>query len=144
MRPPKHLAFKSRPVDAGFSLIEVVLAIGIIGFAVIPMMGLLAMGFSGYRSANDLNVGAVIVQNIRSISAGITNAGQSVNDVYFDVDGTPTPSNSGTAIYKVTSAPATNASVAGSDSPTLISRFAIIYIPSGQTRYAGVVHITPR
>jgi uncharacterized protein (TIGR02598 family) len=128
----------------GLSLIEVTLAIGLVSFAIVPLMGLLAMGFTHYRSATEMNVEAVIVQQVRTLSAGITAAGQVLEETYFDVDGTTTPANDPTAIYKVKSEPATVSKINQTDSITLANRFDIIRIPGGEITSSGVVHVTPR
>jgi len=48
----------------GFSLVEVILAIGVIAFAFIPMVGMLPMGLDLSRQAIDTTVQAQIVQQL--------------------------------------------------------------------------------
>ncbi len=47
---------------AGFSLVEVVIALGVVAFALIPLMGLVPMGLSTSRLAIDTTVEAQIIQ----------------------------------------------------------------------------------
>ncbi len=49
---------------AGFSLVEVVLAIGVVAFAFVALFGLLPTGLSIFRKATDTSVGAQIFQKI--------------------------------------------------------------------------------
>ena len=49
---------------AGFSLVEVVLAIGIVSFAFVGMFGLLPAGLNTFRQAIDNSVGSQIVQRL--------------------------------------------------------------------------------
>jgi uncharacterized protein (TIGR02598 family) len=54
----------ARRLSGGFSLVEVVLAIGIVGFAFVAMFGLLPVGLSTFRQAVDNSVGSQIVQRL--------------------------------------------------------------------------------
>jgi uncharacterized protein (TIGR02598 family) len=49
---------------AGFSLVEVIIALGIVAFAFVPLMGLLPVGLTSFRSAIDQTVLSQIVQQI--------------------------------------------------------------------------------
>ena len=60
-RHPSH-SFRKR--NAAFSLIEIVIALGVVGFAVVPMVGILPVGLSNFRSAADISVGTQISQRI--------------------------------------------------------------------------------
>lgn len=53
-----------RRQSGAFSLVEVALALGIIAFALIPVIGLLPIGLSSYRKSIDLSVGSQITQRI--------------------------------------------------------------------------------
>lgn len=48
----------------GFSLIEVTLALGVIAFALLPIMGLVSMGMGTLRNSMDDTVRAVIVSEV--------------------------------------------------------------------------------
>jgi type II secretory pathway pseudopilin PulG len=49
---------------AGFSLVEVVLAIGVVAIAFVALLGLLPTGLTTYRKAMDISVGAQIFQKV--------------------------------------------------------------------------------
>lgn len=49
---------------SGFSLVEVVLAIGIVGFGLVTTMGLLPVGLNTFHQAIDTSVHAQIVQQV--------------------------------------------------------------------------------
>lgn len=55
---------KNRNPRAAFSLIEVVMAIGIVAFAFISVLGLIPTGLNTFRQAIDASVGAQIVQRV--------------------------------------------------------------------------------
>ena len=62
--PPRTLA--RRRARAAFSLVEVVLAIGIVAFAFVALFSLLPIGMGVFREAMDTSVSAQIVQRIVS------------------------------------------------------------------------------
>lgn len=66
---------------AGFSLVEVTIALGIVGFAFLPLMGLLPVGLASFRSAIDQTALSQIVQKIGNESQ------------QSDFDAVTTPSN---------------------------------------------------
>lgn len=49
---------------AAFSLVEIALTLGIVAFALIPVIGLLPVGLASFRKGMDLSVGAQITQRI--------------------------------------------------------------------------------
>lgn len=53
-----------RKRTAGFSLVEVVLAIGVVAFAFVGIFGLLPSGMTNFRKAMDISVGATIFQKV--------------------------------------------------------------------------------
>ena len=61
---PKRLLRRPLVPLAGFSLIEVVLAIGVVSFAFVGILGLLPAGLSLFRQATDMSVGAQILQKV--------------------------------------------------------------------------------
>ena len=144
MRLSPRYYFRRIRSRRGLSLLEVTLAMGLVSFAVVPLMGVIAMGFTHYRSASEMNVEAVIVQQVRLLSAGITAAGQVIEDANFTVDGTAVPIGDPDAIYRVSSQGVTISTVNGSKSSTLANQFHITRIPGGEVISSGVVHITPR
>ncbi len=78
----------------GFSLVEVTMALGIVSFAVIGIMGLLPTGLSSLRSAMNQTVEAQIVRSVgsQSVVAAFTNLASLTNLAYFDEEGLPTES----------------------------------------------------
>ena len=60
--PPRKFIARSR--QSGFSLVEVVLAVGVIAFAFVAILGLLPAGLQQFRQAMDNSVAAQISQRI--------------------------------------------------------------------------------
>jgi uncharacterized protein (TIGR02598 family) len=97
----------------GFSLVEVVIAMGIVVFAFIPLLGLIPMGLNTSRQAVDTTVEAQIVQQMTSqvqqtafsSLTGLNNEGL----LYFDANGNTISSASG-AVYKACFSVTTSAS----------------------------------
>jgi len=137
----------ARP-ENGITLVEVMLALGILSCVILPLTGLLATGYSGYRSAIDKTVQTAIVQNIRAFAGGVTNAGQTVGPLYFAEDGTPAMASDTRALYRVENSVIHGALVddAGTNSlsRTFVDKYAIVHMLSGQTNAQGYIHVTPR
>ncbi|MBE7157616.1 MAG: Verru_Chthon cassette protein B [Rhodospirillales bacterium] len=102
--PPRRFV---RRRTGAFSLIEVVLAAGILAVAVIPVVGLLAVGLT---SSKDSTTGLAVSNIVRSLRADSqTNACSFFNDTrtspqthYFTEGGYPTAGDTNTnAFYKV-------------------------------------------
>ena len=120
-----HRLVLKRPSREAMSLIEVVIAIGIVSFAIIPLIGLLGMGLTSSTTANeDLAQSAIISymqSDLRSRSATtnawtpssnaafsiLTNT-SSARTNYFDAqgswvtNGTPTGTNLTRTLYVAT------------------------------------------
>jgi uncharacterized protein (TIGR02598 family) len=62
---PPHLPFPARA--RGFSLVEVVMALGIMSFALMGIVGLLPAGLSQFRQAVDVTVKAQISQELTAM-----------------------------------------------------------------------------
>jgi uncharacterized protein (TIGR02598 family) len=77
-----------RACAKAFSLVEVVLAIGIVGFSMLATIGLLSVGHDTNKRARDEGFAAQIVANeferIRSLSAGAFPSGGAQPSRYFD------------------------------------------------------------
>jgi uncharacterized protein (TIGR02598 family) len=88
-------------LQKGFTLTEVVLALGIIAFAFIPVLGLLPLGLDTSRQAIDTTVEAQIVQSLSSkaLQADFSNLDTLTNSFYFDYQGNSTSEPN--AVYKV-------------------------------------------
>lgn len=61
---PLSRKFIARRRQSGFSLVEVVLAVGVISFAFVAIMGLIPAGLQQFRQATDNSVCAQIAQRI--------------------------------------------------------------------------------
>ena len=61
---PVPRKFIARPREKGFSLVEVVLAVGVIAFAFVAILGLLPAGLTQFRQAIDNSVTSQIAQRI--------------------------------------------------------------------------------
>lgn len=83
----------------GFSLVEVTMALGLVSFAVVTIMGLLPTGLSVLRQAMNQTIEAQIVRTVgaASVIAPFTNLS---GKTYFDDEGLPLTS-SANACYTV-------------------------------------------
>ena len=90
---PMTLLIKNRRRGAqgrAFSLIEVILALGVVSFAMTGLLGLLPMGLDISRQAIDVTVESQMAQTLRNQIqlAGLPNVEQwSGQQLYFDVQG---------------------------------------------------------
>lgn len=55
---------RRRRVQSGFSLVEVTIAVGIVGFAFVSLLGLVPTGLNTFHQAMDRTVGSTIVQTV--------------------------------------------------------------------------------
>jgi len=129
---PRSQCLRRPRGTAGFSLIEAVLAVGIVAVAFVPLLGLMPIGLNTSRQAIDTTVEAEIVQQMTS-QAQETNfsaltALNSSSVACFDGNGNTTPS--ATALYKACfSVPTTPANPANSSMP------GGTVLPNGTTTY---------
>ncbi len=110
----------------GFSLIEVTMAIGLISFAMLSIVGLMPVGLSTLRNAMNQTVEGQIVQKMSGrflltpFSQLRTNYSTS-QSFYYDQEGEEVP-GAGTAAFKVTAFPPANAIYPGSsNAPTSVT-----------------------
>jgi len=97
---------------AAFSLIETVIAIGVVAFALIPMMSLLPIGLNTHRHTMDITAGTRIGQQIAGeISAA--DAPPSADERYFDLLGQEVSSLDSMAVYFVNVVPQPSAILPG-------------------------------
>lgn len=107
------MKIRSRKQKAAFTLVEVVLALGVVAFAFVPIIGLLPVGLDMSRKAIDATVEAQIAQELTtqaqqtdfsvliSGSASTNFAGGSPSPSYFDNLGNATTATSQTgAVYE--------------------------------------------
>ena len=96
---PSAAALRSR----GFTLVETALALGIIAFAMVPLVGMLPLGMRISRSATDAMLSAQIAQRlagmIQQADYSSLSADNSIAKVYyyFDSDGQPIKQTGSTA-----------------------------------------------
>jgi len=111
---------RSRPA-AAFSLVEVVLALGLVSFAVLAIMGLLPTGLSTLRQAMSQTVEAQIVRTIgaEAVVAPFTNL---ASVTYFDDEGLPTAGDNAFYTVDVTT---TNSIFPGSTSAGVLTNSLI-------------------
>ena len=119
----------------GFSLVEVVMAIGIIGFCMIPIMALIPVAMKTSRQSMDRNTEIRMMQSIRAelFKTPFSQLTPTTN-FYFDVDGYPLSSASG-AYYAVTASnlPTTTLPVTQTASHLKTSRLFIVNTARGET-----------
>ena len=151
----------TRPVglgrfNAAFTLIEIVIALGIIGFAVVPMVGLLGVGLNTFRAATEVSVGTQISQRIinelqqTDFDALIKAPSNSIR--YFDDQGNETGTSKSNSIYQVNTriSPATELPVSETNSNLATATIQVANNPgqlalvfaSGQTLWAAKVGIS--
>jgi len=83
-----------------FSLVEVVIALALISFAAISIMGLLPTGLSTLRDAMNQSRQAQILRTVAGLAAVTKFTSLATNGLYFDSDGIPV-SDSANAIFTV-------------------------------------------
>ena len=140
-RPPFNLCQRRRNGPAGFTLVEVVIAMGIVVVALIPLLGLMPMGLNTSRQAIDTTIQAQIVQHMTGLAqeTDFSNLAQlnnnsGVNNTleYFDAYGNfVTTTNTATymAAFSNPVTPGTPANPAGATLPTGTT------LPGGQVTY---------
>lgn len=98
---------------SGFSLVEVVIALGVMSFALLPLVALLPVGLRTAQDSMDTTVIASISQQVRghlqqipftSGAGSINDLASTSQDLYFTMEGVKTTSGSLTspAYYKAT------------------------------------------
>jgi uncharacterized protein (TIGR02598 family) len=105
-------SYPLRRAKTAFSLVETVIAIGVVAFALIPMMSLLPIGLNTHRHTMDMTAGTRIGQLIAGeISAA--DAPPSADERYFDVLGQEVSSLDSMAVYFVNIVPQPSATLPG-------------------------------
>ncbi len=105
-------SFPRARFGAAFTLVEVVLSLGIVSMAIVPMMGLLTVGLNTFHDAVNTTTEIEITQQVaHDIQLGsFTNAASSY---YFTSDGVAT--NSAAAFYYASVLPPAKLTVPGGD-----------------------------
>jgi len=87
MRNPQTHVIRKLPRAGGFTLVEVCLALGIIGAAFIPLLGLLSVGFSTMKESNLDVKTSLIAQKILAAAQMVPYGTLSASTKYLDFDG---------------------------------------------------------
>lgn len=145
----KHSRAMATKAKQGLSLVEIMIALGLLSFTLIPVIGLLAIGLSTYRSAMDTTVNSAILQHIRTVSAEVSAAQQHIPDTYYTDEGMPVGQEDPRALFRAGHDIGQGQFIdgEGDSAPlgrTFINRYTIIHLPSEQTSSSGVIHVTPR
>lgn len=100
-RSPRLACLVNPRQVAAFSLVEVILALGLFAFVIIPLIGLLGQGLTiGRDSANDSNLTQIYRQAGAKIIANQTS--ESIAPMYFNFSAAETTSSDVNAVYKLT------------------------------------------
>jgi len=94
---------------AGFTLVEVAMALGIFAFAIIPVIGLMGTGLKASKESIDASTTTQIFRQAEAVLA--TNA--SVTDIYFSNEGEKLANASGAVYQAVMSAVTPNDAAQG-------------------------------
>lgn len=93
---------RSKSSHAGFSLVEVTLAIGIVAFAFIALFGMVPTGLNVFRGAIDTSIGSQIVQQVTDFAQQTDYTElikqQKLDRTYYDEQGTLLTNSDGTPI----------------------------------------------
>jgi uncharacterized protein (TIGR02598 family) len=93
-----------RTRKAAFSLVEVTIALGIIGYALVLLMGMLPVGLNTFRASMDATIGSQIVQKVAGDmqQADFTTISSYDNtNMYYNGDGTYVGINGTNRVYDV-------------------------------------------
>ena len=77
---------------AAFSLVEVIIALGLVTFAVTAMVGLLPVGLTSLNQSMNQTVEAQILRSISSQSVVTEFQKLATNNLYYDIEGQPSVS----------------------------------------------------
>ena len=125
------VAMYSRKRQGGFSLVEVAMALAIMGFACISLIGMIPIGITSFHQAMGNTVESEIVQNLSNdiLLADANGLGQyTTQSFYYDSMGVPL-TTSANAVYTAT---ITLAPVSSANSPT-----SLVYNNGVTTSTAG-------
>lgn len=77
---------RKQPRSRGFNLVEVVLALGIISFSLLPMLGILAIGFDSFRQSERQTQASNIADQI-CMDYAPTLGDSATTNLFFSKDG---------------------------------------------------------
>jgi len=95
-----NLPSRNNPKIAAFSLVEVVLAMSIMGFVCVTLLGLMATGLGNVQKSTTTTVNAQIMQTVVNYLE-VQSFTNNLPILYFDDEGTDVTST-GTGLYQVT------------------------------------------
>lgn len=95
-----HAAFRSRGVRA-FSLVETVMAVGLLTFGLVGLMGLLPAGLQNFREAVNRNGQAMALQAVRAEIARQPFSTTTPLEIALDEEGRPLASASDSLVFFV-------------------------------------------
>ncbi len=119
---------------AGFSLVEVVLSMGVVAVAFVPMMGLIPMGMTASRQAIDTTIQAQILQKMtgQAQETAFSSLGKmcdaTIAPLSFDANGSLT--TSATPVYKAAFATPVNTVLPGGATTTTLNTITIYIVDS--------------
>lgn len=98
----------------GFSLVEVTLALGIVSFSLVGLLGLLPVGLSNFREARQTMYSAEMIQTLlgKARSMDFTTLQNATQTYYFDAEGVLLDSQGSSAFYKAEVVNPANLSIA--------------------------------
>lgn len=74
-------------VSSGFSLIEIVIALGVISFALVSVIGLLAGGITTWRDSSDDRLAVSMAEQVLAELRSSSVIENSTTEFFFDVEG---------------------------------------------------------
>ena len=128
----------------GFSLIEMVIAIGIVSFALVATLGLLQKGLFTFRDSMNSAVASQIGQRMINSAEQADFTGLSTATNYFDEQGHLLPANSTTFIYQAwtttntTILPGSSLAQTGVN-PNLITATVFVAYNPGHLKITGAI-----
>jgi uncharacterized protein (TIGR02598 family) len=139
--------YSKRRTRIAFSLVEVVLALGVVTFACVILLGLLSIGLVTVTNSVGNTVRAQIIQAIINGSEVQTYTNTFTTNLYFDNEGsmvsessptmvygayvTPVPLNSGTYIYS-TNTVVLSVAVTNKITPGVTNSFSLVWPNTGK------------
>lgn len=103
MIPRSHRQHRHLALPSAFSLVEVVLALGMMSFAMVSVLGLIPVGLGNFRDARKLSVESGIAQRLAGDLRLAEAAGRSTaaGHFYFDDQGTPVAEDAALYIARI-------------------------------------------
>lgn len=117
-----------RKSKSAFSLVEVVIALGVVSFVIVGLLGLMSVGIGGIRNATDDSVSASIgkkmVSEMQQNTLSNLLSAPSFPVRWFNAEGQEVPQTDPFAVYKA-QAVVTNPNLAGISSANMIGQITI-------------------